>query len=193
MNNEKTLVLIKPDGIKRHLIGEIIKRFEKRGLKIIALQMTHPTSDQMENHYPKNKEWITNLGKNTIKSYKEFESPSTILEDYQTEDPYEIGIKVRKWLIEFMSSGPIVKMVVEGLHAIKMVRKLVGHTIPAFANPGTIRGDFSVDSPNLANLKKRAIKNLIHASGNKSEAEHEIAHWFSPEDLHSYETIYDFI
>lgn len=189
---ERTLVLIKPDGVKKHLIGETIKRFEMRGLKIVALQMTWPTKEQMDSHYPKDKDWITGLGKNTIRSYEEFESPTTLIEDYGTEDAYEIGKNVREWLINFMTSGPIVKIVIEGLHAIKAVRKIVGQTIPAFAEPGTIRGDFSIDSPDYANMKKRAVQNLIHASGNKEEAEHEIQLWFSPEELHSYKTIQDF-
>jgi nucleoside-diphosphate kinase len=192
MERERTLVLIKPDGVKRHLIGEIIRRFEARGLKVVALQMTLPTREQISNHYPKNKEWITGLGNNTVKGYKEFEIQTTLLEDYGTEDPYEIGLKVREWLVDFMTSGPIIKMVVEGLHSIKMVRKIVGQTVPAFAEPGTIRGDFSIDSPDLANMRKRAVRNLIHASGNKEEAEYEIAHWFNKEDIHSYNTIHDF-
>jgi nucleoside-diphosphate kinase len=192
MERERTLVLIKPDGVKRHLIGEIIRRFEARGLKVVALQMTLPTREQIGNHYPKNKEWITGLGNNTVKGYKEFEIQTTLLEDYGTEDPYEIGLKVREWLVDFMTSGPIIKMVVEGLHSIKMVRKIVGQTVPAFAEPGTIRGDFSIDSPDLANMRKRAVRNLIHASGNKEEAEYEIAHWFNKEDIHSYNTIHDF-
>lgn len=190
---EKTLVLIKPDGVKKHLVGETLKRFESRGLKIIALEMIWPTKEQMDLHYPKDKDWITGLGKNTVKSYKEFEISTTLKEDYGTEEPYEIGVKVRGWLLDFMTSGPIVKIVIEGLHAIKMVRKIIGQTIPAFAEPGTIRGDFSIDSPDLANAKKRAVKNLIHASGNKEEAEHEIQHWFAPEELHSYKTIHDFV
>jgi len=190
MDKERTLVLIKPDGIKRHLIGEVIRRFETRGLKIVALKMIHPTKSQMDMHYPKDKAYITQLGEKTIKTYKEFELPSTLIEDYNTEDPYKIGLLVRKWLVDFMTSGPIVKMIVEGLHSIKMVRKLIGHTIPAFAEPGTIRGEFSVDSPAIANIKKRAVKNLIHASGNKEEAEHEIKLWFLPEEMHDYKTIH---
>ncbi|MFQ5530987.1 MAG: nucleoside-diphosphate kinase [Candidatus Nanoarchaeia archaeon] len=188
---ERTLVLIKPDGVKKALIGEVIKRFESLGLKIIALQLTNPTREQMDMHYPKDKDYITNLGNNTLRCYKEFELPSTPEEEYGTNDPYEIGLKVRGWLLDFMTSGPIVKIVVEGLHAIKTVRKITGVTIPAFAEPGSIRGDFSIDSPDYANAKKRAIKNLIHASGNREEAEHEIALWFSPEDLHEYKTIHD--
>ena len=192
MGIEKTLVLIKPDGVKKHLIGEVIKRFESRGLKIVALHMSWPTKNQIDTHYPKDKEWIAGLGNNTIKSYKEFNSPTTLEEDFGTEEAYQIGLKVREWLVDFMTSGPVVKMVVEGLNAIKMVRKIVGQTVPAFAEPGTIRGDFSIDSPDFANAKKRAVKNLIHASGNATEAEYEINHWFSPEEIHSYETIHDF-
>lgn len=192
MDKEKTLVLIKPDGVKRHLIGETIKRFEARGLKIVALQMTWPTKEQMGSHYPKDKEYLTQLGGKTIKTYEEFEI-SSLKDDFGTDDPYEIGVEIRKFLIDFMTSGPIVKMVVEGVHAIKMVRKIIGNTIPAFAEPGTLRGEFSVDSPAIANIKKRSVKNLIHASGNKQEAEKEIGIWFSPEDLHDYKTLYDFL
>jgi nucleoside-diphosphate kinase len=183
---ERTLVLIKPDGVKRGLVGEILCRFEARGLKIIALQMLWPTREQMDKHYPKDKEWITGLGKNTARSYEEFKIPSTLFDDYGTEDHFEIGKMVREWLVDFMVSGPLVKIVVEGLHAIRMVRKIVGPTIPAFAEMGTIRGDFSVDSPVLANVQKRAVRNLIHASGNPAEAEFEIQHWFRPEELHGY-------
>jgi|SRR3989344_4480529 len=191
MEKEKTLVLIKPDGVKRGLIGEVIGRFESRGLKIVALGLVGPTKAKMDKHYPRDKEWITNLGKNTEKSYKEFSIPSTLKEDYGTEDLYEIGKKVREWLINFMTSGPIVKMVVEGPHSIKMVRKIVGPTVPAFAESGTIRGDFSIDSPDLANMKKRAVQNLIHASGNKEEAEYEINLWFSKEEVCEYQTVHD--
>lgn len=191
MEKEKTLILIKPDGVKRGLIGEVLRRFELRNLKIIALSMIYPTKEQMDKHYPKDKEWITNLGKNTEKSYKEFSIPSTLKQDYGTENLYEIGKQVRIWLINFMTSGPIVKMIIEGPHAIKMVRKIVGPTVPAFAEGGTIRGDFSIDSPDLANVKRRAVQNLIHASGNKEEAEHEINLWFSKEEIHDYQTIHD--
>lgn len=193
MENERTLVLIKPDGVKRALIGEIIKRFESRGLKIVALHMTHPTKEQMDAHYPKGEEWINGLGNNTIRSYKEFEMPTTLKEDFGTEDPYELGQKVREWLLNYMTSGPIVKIVVQGLHAVKTVRKIVGPTIPAFAEGGTIRGDLSIDSPDFANFKRRAVQNLIHASGTVDEAEHEIQLWFSPEDIQQYKTGHEMV
>ncbi|MEK9185781.1 MAG: nucleoside-diphosphate kinase, partial [Patescibacteria group bacterium] len=167
---------------KRVLIGEIIKRFESRGLKIVALHMTHPTREQMDTHYPKDKEWVTGLGNNTEKSYKEFEIKTTLKEDYGTDDPYKIGKLVREWLLDYMTSAPLVKMVIKGLHAVDMVRKIAGPTIPNMADMGTIRGDFSNDSPILGNLEKRAVMNLVHASETPEEAEHEIEFWFGSKD-----------
>lgn len=181
---EKTVVLIKPDGVKRGLIGEIISRFERRGLKIIALQMIHPTKEQIDAHYPKDKEWIERLGKKTLADYKEHGFDAK--KELGTEDPLEIGKMVRGWLIDFMSSGPIVKMVVKGIHAILMVRKIVGASLPSQAEMGTIRGDFSVDSATAANRDKRAVHNIVHASENEKEAKHELEFWFSPEEIHDY-------
>lgn len=186
LKEEKTAVIIKPDGVKRGLVGEIIGRIEQRGLKIIALKMIWATKEEMDTHYPKDKEWITNLGRNTARAYQEYKIPRTLKQDYGTDDLYEIGTMVRQWLITFMTSGPLVKMIVSGLHAIDMVRKIVGPTIPSFAEMGTIRGDFSVDSPALANAENRAVHNLVHASGNSEEAENEIKLWFSPEEIHDY-------
>ena len=187
LREEKTVVIVKPDGVKRGLSGEIIRRIEQRGLKIIAVKMIWASREEMDTHYPSDREWITNLGKNTARSYEEYKIPTTLQEDYGTSDLYEIGKMVRKWLITFMTSGPLVKMVVSGLHAIQMVRKIVGPTIPSFAEMGTIRGDFSVDSPALANAQKRAVHNLVHASGNKAEADHELSQWFTKEEIHNYQ------
>jgi nucleoside-diphosphate kinase len=181
---EKTVVLIKPDGVKRGLIGEIISRFEKRGLKIIALEMFWPTKEQIDNHYPKDEKWIKRLGEKTLEDYKKHNFDAK--KELGTEDPLEIGKFVRNWLIDFMTSGPLVKMIVEGIHAIDMVRKIVGPSFPSQAEMGTIRGDFSVDSATAANRDKRAIHNIIHASETKEEAEHELKYWFSPEEIHSY-------
>lgn len=180
------MVIIKPDGVRRGLTGEIIRRIEQRGLKIIALEMIWAAAEQMDAHYPQDREWITNLGRNTARTYQEYKIPRSLKEDYGTDDLYEIGRLVRRWLIDFMTSGPLVKLVVSGLHAIAMVRKITGPTIPSFAEMGTIRGDFSVDSPALANAEKRAVHNLVHASGNAQEAENEIKLWFSPEEIHDY-------
>lgn len=186
LREEKTVVIVKPDGVARGLTGEIIRRVEQRGLKIVALGMMWPSREEMNRHYPQDREWITGLGKNTARAYEEYKVDHPLADDFGTDDLYEIGKAVREWLIGFMTSGPLVKMVVTGLHAIPMVRKIVGHTIPSFAEMGTIRGDFSVDSPALANAQKRAIRNLVHASGNAGEAENEMKLWFSPQEIHTY-------
>lgn len=184
LKQERTVVLIKPDGVKRGLIGEIISRIERRGLKIIACEMFHPIAEQIDGHYPKDEDYIKNLGNKSLDTYKKYGMDP--IEEMGTNDAYKIGMEVRKWLVSGMTEGPIIKMVVEGIHAIEMVRKIVGKTIPAFSEMGTIRGDFSVDSPDLANRQKRAIRNLIHASGDEKEAAHEFAYWFSPEEIFDY-------
>lgn len=181
---EKTVVLIKPDGVKRGLIGEIIHRIEQRGLKIIALDMIEATEKQMDVHYPKDKAWIKRLGEKTLGTYKQYNlSPK---KEFGTDNAYKIGLNVRKWLIKFMVSGPVVKIVVKGIHAIDMTRKMVGNSLPSLADMGTIRGDYSVDSPDAANRDKRAVHNIVHASEDKKEANHELSQWFSPEEIHDY-------
>ncbi|OHA10017.1 MAG: nucleoside-diphosphate kinase [Candidatus Sungbacteria bacterium RIFCSPLOWO2_02_FULL_48_13b] len=186
LTEEKTFVIVKPDGVKRGLVGEVIRRIEQRGLKIIALEMIWATRPEIDRHYPKNKAWVTGLGNNTLKTYNEFKIPVDIKKEYGTTDPYKIGLKVRGWLLDFMTEGPVVKIAIEGVHAIRMVRKIVGQTIPAFAEMGTIRGDYSIDSPALANANKRALRNLIHASGNPAEAKNELRLWFKKNQIHSY-------
>ncbi len=181
---EKTVLIIKPDGVKRGLVGEIISRIEKRGLKIIALQMIWAEKEQIDNHYPKDEAWIKRLGEKTLKNYKAFGLDP--IKELGTDDPLEIGKTVRGWLIDYMTSGPLVKMVVKGIHAIAMVRKIVGSSMPAEAEMGTIRGDFSVDDATAANRDKRAIHNLVHASETPEEAEHELQFWFAPEEIHDY-------
>jgi len=181
---EKTLLLIKPDGVKRGLVGEIISRIEKRGLKIIALEMIRATKDQIDSHYPKDEKWIKRLGEKTAKNYSDY--GMDIKKELGTEDFYEIGKMVRGWLIDYLTSGPMVKMVIKGIHAIEMVRKLVGKSMPSEAEMGTIRGDFSVDDATAANRDKRAVHNIVHASETPEEAEHEINLWFSPEDIYDY-------
>ncbi len=184
LKQEKTVVLIKPDGVKRGLIGEIISRVERRGLKIIACKMIHATEEQIDGHYPKDDDYVKNLGIKSLETYEKYGMDP--MEEMGTNDPFEIGLEVRRWLIRGMAEGPILKMVVEGVHAIQMIRKIVGKTMPAFSEMGTIRGDFSVDSPDLANRQKRSVKNLIHASGDEKEAAHELEYWFSPEEIHDY-------
>src|SRR3990167_7028921 len=173
---EVTYVMIKPDGVRKGLIGEILKRFEQRDLKIVALEMFQPSHDQLDTHYPKDEEWITRLGHKTLSTYEKYGYDA--LADFGTIDPATIGPEIRKWLLDFMKTAPLVKMVVQGVHAVDVVRKIAGPTMPYLADMGTIRGDFSIDSPALANKEKRAVMNLVHASETPEEAEHEIKFWF---------------
>ncbi|KKQ07012.1 MAG: Nucleoside diphosphate kinase [Parcubacteria group bacterium GW2011_GWB1_36_5] len=181
---EKTYVMIKPDGVRKGLTGEIIKRFEQRDLKIVALEMFQPLHDQLDDHYPKNEEWITRLGEKTKSTYEKY--GYDMLADFGTTDTSKIGPEIRKWLIDYMKSAPLVKMVVQGVHAVDVVRKIAGETMPYKADMGTIRGDFSIDSPALANKEKRAVMNIIHCSETPEEAEHEIKHWFGEEKIYNY-------
>ena len=155
---EKTVLIIKPDGVKRGLVGDIISQIEKRGLKIIALEMIQATRDQVDSHYPKDEKWIRRLGEKTLNNYRNFGFDAE--QELGTEDELEIGNNVRNWLIDYLTSGPMVKMVIKGIHAIDMVRKLVGKSMPCEAEMGTIRGDFSVDDATAANRDKRAIITL---------------------------------
>lgn len=178
------MVLIKPDGVKRGLTGEIIRRIEQRGLKVIALQMFWAGKNDLAKHYPKSDDYVKSLGEKTLATYRKYGLDPN--KEMGTSDTQKIGESVHNWLFEFMTSGPVVKMIIQGVHAVEMVRKLVGATMPSQAEMGTIRGDFSVDSAALANTQKRAVHNLVHASGNTEEAEKEIALWFSPEEIHEY-------
>ena len=173
---ERTYVMIKPDGVRKGLTGEIIKRFEQRDLQIVALAMFQPDHKQLDDHYPKKEEWITRLGHKTLATYKKYGYDA--MSDFGTVDPVVIGPEIRKWLIDYMKSAPLVKMVVQGVHAVDVVRKIAGPTMPYLAEVGTIRGDFSIDSPALANKEKRAVANIVHCSETAEEAEHEIKHWF---------------
>ena len=181
---EKTLVLVKPDGVRKGLIGEIIRRFEQRDLKIVALEMFQPSFEEMDNHYPKEAAWVTRLGEKTLQTYEKYGFDPN--EDFGTSEAAKIGPHIRKWLVDYMLSAPLVKMVVQGTHAVDMVRKIAGPTMPYLADMGTVRGDFSNDSPAVANAEKRAIANIMHASGTPEEAAHEIEHWFGKNAGFSY-------
>lgn len=184
VKEEKTYVMLKPDAVRKGLIGEVIKRFEQRDLKIVALEMFQPTREEIDNHYPKDQAWIARLGEKTAKTYEKY--GFNLVNDFGTDDLFQIGTEVRKWLVEYMVSAPLVRMVVQGIHAVDMVRKIVGPTMPYLAEMGTIRGDFSADSPALANAEKRAVMNLVHASETPEEAAHEIQHWFGDKPIHAY-------
>lgn len=186
--NERTLVVLKPDAVYRGLTGEIISRLEKVGLKIVAAKFTKASEELAEKHYPKDRPslWL-GIGKKTLDNYKTFNAdPKKLL---GTDDPAEIGALVRVWLLDYITSGPVMAVVLEGPHAVVLVRKLCGNTLPLLSGPGTIRGDLSYDSSYLANTAKRAIKNLVHASGSKEEADYEIPLWFTPSEIHSYDRV----
>lgn len=182
---ERTFVMIKPDGVKKGLTGEVVRRIEQRGLKLVAIEMMQPTAEQIDNHYPKEDSWIHRLGEKTLTTYEKFGYDP--IEELGTDKKEEIGPMVREWLVQYMISAPLVKMVFEGAHAVDVVRKIAGTTMPVDSPIGTIRGDFSSESAALANKDKRAVMNILHCSETPEEAEHEIEHWFAPDQLHSYE------
>ncbi len=181
---EQTFVIVKPDGVRKGLVGEIINRFERRDMKVVALEMFQATRKEMDNHYPKDDKWTSRLGEKTLNTYQKY--GFDVQKDFGTDDLLKVGKVVRGWLVDFMASAPMVKMVVQGVHAVDMVRKITGPTMPYLAEMGTIRGDFSADSPALANKEKRAVFNLVHASETPAEAKHEIKHWFDKKSIHVY-------
>lgn len=184
---ERTLIILKPDAVQRGLIGDIVGRFEKIGLKIIGAKFFVPTEELLNKHYPLDRtEFITGMGQKTLDNYNDMGlDPHDF---FGTDDPHEIGKVVQKWLVDFMVSAPVFAVVLEGPHAIEIVRKVRGHTLPLKAGAGTITGDYSFDSSALANSERRPIRNLVHASGNEEEAEFEINLWFKPEELYDYGT-----
>jgi nucleoside-diphosphate kinase len=181
---ERTLVLVKPDGVQRGLVGAIIARFERAGMKLVGLKMMRAGVELLERHYPSDEGFLRTLGGKTREAFEA--AGRHVREEVGTDDLLTIGRQVRGWLVEFMASGPVVALVLEGTHAVAVTRKLVGDTLPFRAAPGTIRGDFSADSPTVANLQKRPVRNLVHASGSLEEAEFEIGLWFRREELHDY-------
>lgn len=187
---DRTFVIIKPDAIQRGIIGDIISRFEKIGLKVVGAKMIQAPKEVANKHYPKErKEFIEGMGKKTLENY--IEQGLDPVKELGSDNPVEIGHKIQEWLVDFITSSPVIALVLEGPHAIEVVRKVCGFTLPSKADPGTIRGDYSFDSSSYANEAKRPVRNLIHASGNKEEADFEIALWFSEEELYDYDTIHN--
>ena len=178
--HEQTLVIIKPDGIQRSLIGEIIGRYENVGLKLVAMKMMVPSADLIEKHYTLDPEWRRITGEKTIKGYRDKGLVPP------TEDPLEVTGVLLGRLVTYMTSGPVIAMVWEGAHAVAIVRKLTGGTEPLTSDVGTIRGDFVLDSYAMTDQDKRSVRNLVHASGSVKEAQDEIKHWFSREEIMKY-------
>lgn len=168
---EDTLVLIKPDGIDKKLTGEIILRFEKAGLELVNIKTANPTEDLLENHYALTDSWIKDLA---FKTRDAMAAKGVQM----TETDLEIAKRVQSWLKKSLGSGKVIAMVLRGNHAVSIVRKLVGATEPKSSAMGTIRGDFSTDSYDLADKEQRSVKNIVHASGTIDEAKREIDLWF---------------
>lgn len=182
---EKTLLIIKPDAVKRGLIGTIIETFETVGLKLMAAKMVKPDEKVIKNHYPGTPEWIKEMGEKTLASFKQ--SGADPKKQFETEDPMKLGQFVCDRLIKYWQEGPIVVMIWEGPDAVTIARKLRGHTIPLLAQTGTLHSTYSFDSSTLSAGLDRVVKTFVHASGTVEEAEREIEYWF-PEikELKSY-------
>jgi len=181
---ERTLIVIKDDGVARGLVGEIIQRYEKAGLKLVAIKMLHPSKEMADAHYQATDEDLERMGNNTLRDATEKGVDVKI--KFGTDDAKEIGKFIKKWLIDYLNEGPVVAFVLEGYNAIKIGRKITGVTLPSEAAPGTIRGDLTHDNPELANYYDRPMRNLVHASGKPHEAEFEIDLWFTKDELFSY-------
>lgn len=183
-HTEQTVVFIKPESIQRGLIGEFIGRFEKRGLKLVACKMIAPTADQVSRHYPDDEAWLTQNGEKAMKSYQEkgIDPGMTVI---------ELAQRTRKRLIEHFADRPLLVTVWEGPHAAAMGRKTAGATNCMVADVGSIRGDYSMESFDFADLLERPIYTLVHASGTAEEAQDEIKIWLDPSDILDYEMVTD--
>lgn len=185
MQTQQALIIIKPDGVERGVIGQILHRFERVGLKIVGLKFEWADPAKVKAHYPEADSWFEKVGNRTLKNYaaKGLDAKELL----GTDQPIEIGKLVKKWLIDYMTESPMLFAVVEGYETVAIVRKLCGDTNPLNALPGTIRGDFSHDNVELANDRKRPVRNVIHGTDDVEEASKEINLWFKPDELFSYQ------
>lgn len=179
--HERTFVMLKPDSIQRSLVGEIIKRFERKGLKLVAMKMVWADKKRARAHYDMPKEDMLAMGNKALASYAERGQKPKF------EDPIDIAKDVQNKLVEYLTTGPVVAMVIEGAHAIEVVRKIRGGTNPLTADVGTITADFTIDSYMISDASERAVRNLVHASSSREEAEREIAIWFKEEEIFDYD------
>jgi nucleoside-diphosphate kinase len=181
LRREKTLVLIKPDAVTRHIVGELITRFERKGLKIVAMKMVWADQAMTEAHYTDSEEWINDTGPRTYESYikKGMEPPA---------EPRELALRVRAMLMESLRVGPVVAMVLEGSHVIETVRKMRGATSPQLADVGTIGFDYSTASYELSDAGDYPVRNIIHASDSQASVEREVPIWFKSEEIMDHDT-----
>lgn len=183
---DRTLVLIKPDGIQRSLIGDIISRFERVGLKLVAMKFVVPTEDQCWTHYHKDDAWFLKKGSGIVTNRTSLNLPVD-------KEAIEYGKDIIRAVVKFMVSGPVVAMIWEGNSSVNVVKKLVGGTEPTTSDVGTIRGDYTIDSYYLCDVDgSRGMRNLIHCTdGDQAEAQREIDIWFTPSEIISYRLVQD--
>lgn len=179
---ERTLVIIKPDGVQRALLGAIINRFERTGLKFIAMKFLVPQAEQCWEHYNKDEEWFLKKGERIIEDRKAHGMPIE-------KETMEYGKDIIQANVDFFTSGPVLAFVIEGNQSVAIVKKIVGGTEPTTSDVGTIRGDFTVDSYALSSLDNRSVRNLAHCSDSSEEAEREIPLWFNENELVSYRLV----
>ncbi|HEV7121314.1 MAG TPA: nucleoside-diphosphate kinase [Candidatus Paceibacterota bacterium] len=179
---ERTFVIIKPDGVQRSLIGEITKRFERTGLKLVGLKLVLAEEAKLWKHYDKDDAWFLRKGTQVA---KDREAAGLSAE----KEPIEYGKDIIRALIKFMTAGPVIMMVWQGNQAAAVIKKIVGETEPSISDVGTIRGDFTSESIALCAIDDRAVRNLVHCSESAEEGEKEIALWFTPEEVINYRHI----
>jgi nucleoside-diphosphate kinase len=179
---ERSFVIVKPDGVQRGLMGEIISRFERVGLKLVAMRFLVPKAEQCWAHYNKDDEWFMKKGLRIVEDRKTHGMPVD-------KEVIEYGRDIIGQLVNFMTSGPVLAMVIEGNQSVSIVKKIVGGTEPTTSDVGTIRGDLTLDSYALSGLDSRAVRNIIHCSDAPEEARREIAIWFKEEELIGYRLV----
>lgn len=180
-HQERSLIILKPDAVQRSLMGEIVGRFERIGLKFTAMKFLVPSEEQLLKHYNKDDEWFTRKGQNIVNDLKEQGRPVE-------KEAIEYGRDIIRAIITYMQQAPVLALVVEGNEAVAVVRKLVGSTEPATSDVGTIRGDYTLDSYAHSTYEDRSVRNLIHCSETPDEAEREIGLWFSDAEIIDYVT-----
>jgi len=179
---ERSLVLVKPDGVQRSLIGEIVRRIERTGLKLVALKFILATEAQGLEHYKKDDEWCIKKGELRVSQRQASGRPVE-------KEAIEYGRDIYRANVHFITAGPVIAMIWEGNKAVGIVKKLVGGTEPLTSDVGTIRGDLTVDSYDISNDDERCVRNLIHCTDVPSEAQREIDIWFKPEEIIKYRHI----
>lgn len=179
---ERTLVILKPDAVQRSLVGEILKRFERTGLKFAAFKFFVPPAEKTWKHYGKDDEWFLKKGTRTVEERTKNNLPVE-------KEAIEYGKDIIQGCVDLFTCGPVLALVIEGNQSVAVVKKLVGGTEPTTSDVGTIRGDFTTDSYEIANIDNRAVRNLVHCSDSVEEAKREIALWFDESEIVNYRLV----